>query len=78
MAIIAAFQAEDRSSNLRTRSNKYLKEIDMPPRNHKNWLATPKVEYISSEIYNNFSLFELFMYFLIAFSVSPLIIISFL
>ena len=31
----------------------------MPPRNHKNWLATPKVEYISSEIYNNYNLFEL-------------------
>jgi methanesulfonate monooxygenase large subunit len=25
----------------------------MPPRNHRNWLAEPKVEYISSECYNN-------------------------
>ena len=30
----------------------------MPPRNHKNWLSTPKVEYISSECYNNYSIFE--------------------
>jgi hypothetical protein len=25
----------------------------MPPRNHSNWTKTPKVEYISSECYNN-------------------------
>ncbi len=25
----------------------------MAPRNHKNWTATPKVEYISSDCYNN-------------------------
>ena len=30
----------------------------MPPRNHKNWTATPKVEYISSECYNNFEVFQ--------------------
>ena len=29
----------------------------MPPRNHKNWLATPNVEYISSECYNNADIF---------------------
>ncbi len=25
----------------------------MPPRNHKKWLETPNIEYISSECYNN-------------------------
>lgn len=30
----------------------------MAPRNHKNWLAKPKVEYISSECYNNHEIFE--------------------
>ena len=30
----------------------------MPPRNHKNWLKQPKVEYISSEIYSSYELFE--------------------
>ncbi|MDB2390716.1 aromatic ring-hydroxylating dioxygenase subunit alpha [Alphaproteobacteria bacterium] len=30
----------------------------MPPRNHKKWLATPKVEYISSECYNNYEIYE--------------------
>ena len=30
----------------------------MAPRNHKNWSATPKVEYISSECYNNYEIFE--------------------
>ena len=30
----------------------------MPPRNHKKWLATPKIEYISSECYNNHGIYE--------------------
>ena len=30
----------------------------MPPRNHKNWIKTPNVEYISSECYNNKDIFE--------------------
>ena len=30
----------------------------MPPRNHKNWSAKPKVESISSECYNNQKIFE--------------------
>ena len=30
----------------------------MPPRNHKNWLAKPKVEAISSRCYNNQEIFE--------------------
>ena len=30
----------------------------MAPRNHKNWLSTPKVEYISSECYNNYGIYE--------------------
>ena len=30
----------------------------MPPRNHKKWLATPKIEYISSECYNNYEVYE--------------------
>ena len=30
----------------------------MPPRNHKNWLKEPAVEYISSECYNNHKIFE--------------------
>ena len=30
----------------------------MAPRNHKNWLSTPKVEHISSECYNNYSIYE--------------------
>ena len=30
----------------------------MPPRNHKNWLAEPNVEYISSECYNNHSIYQ--------------------
>ena len=29
----------------------------MPPRNHKNWIKTPNVEYISSECYNNAEIF---------------------
>ena len=33
-------------------------EFVMAPRNHKNWLKTPKVEYISSECYNNYSIYE--------------------
>ena len=30
----------------------------MPPRNHRNWLKEPAVEYISSECYNNQEIFE--------------------
>jgi methanesulfonate monooxygenase large subunit len=30
----------------------------MAPRNHKNWLSTPKVEFISSECYNNHSIYQ--------------------
>ena len=30
----------------------------MAPRNHKNWTATPKVEYISSDVYNSHYLYE--------------------
>ena len=30
----------------------------MPPRNHRKWLATPNVEYVSSEIYSSQQLFE--------------------
>ena len=30
----------------------------MPPRNHKNWLAKPNVEYISSECYNNHKVYQ--------------------
>ena len=30
----------------------------MPPRNHKDWIKQPKVEYISSLIYSDHSLFE--------------------
>jgi len=30
----------------------------MPPRNHKNWLAKPNVEYVSSEIYSDQKIFE--------------------
>ena len=30
----------------------------MPPRNHKNWLKVPKIEHISSECYNNHSIYE--------------------
>ena len=30
----------------------------MPPRNHNNWIKTPKVEYISSECYNNYEIFK--------------------
>ena len=29
----------------------------MPPRNHNNWTKTPKVEYISSECYNNHEIY---------------------
>ena len=29
----------------------------MPPRNHNNWTKTPKVEYISSECYNDHSIY---------------------
>ena len=31
----------------------------MPPRNHKNWLAEPKVESISSKCYNNQAIFDM-------------------
>ena len=30
----------------------------MPPRNHKNWLAEPLVESVSSEIYSSQKIFE--------------------
>ena len=30
----------------------------MAPRNHKNWLKRPKVEFISSECYNNHSIYQ--------------------
>ena len=30
----------------------------MAPRNHKNWLTTPKVEHISSDAYNSYYLYE--------------------
>jgi len=30
----------------------------MPPRNHKNWLKAPHIEHISSECYNNHSIYE--------------------
>ena len=30
----------------------------MAPRNHKNWLKKPKVEFISSECYNNHSIYQ--------------------
>ena len=30
----------------------------MPPRNHKNWLAKPKVESVSSEIYSSQKIFD--------------------
>ncbi len=30
----------------------------MPARNHKKWLAQPKIEYISSECYNNYQIYE--------------------
>ena len=30
----------------------------MPPRNHKSWLTKPKVEAISSEIYNSFDIYK--------------------
>ena len=30
----------------------------MAPRNHKNWLNKPKVEFISSECYNNHSIYQ--------------------
>ena len=30
----------------------------MPPRNHKQWSSRPKVEYISSECYNNHEIFQ--------------------
>ena len=31
----------------------------MAPRNHKQWRSTPKVEYISSECYNNNDIFKM-------------------
>ena len=31
--------------------------MELPPRNHKKWLETPKIEYISSECYNNAEVF---------------------
>jgi hypothetical protein len=31
----------------------------MPPRNHKQWLSKPPVEYISSECYNNNDIFKM-------------------
>ena len=34
----------------------FIGEI-MPPRNHNNWTKTPKVEYISSECYNNYEIY---------------------
>ena len=30
----------------------------MPPRNHKDWIKKPKVEYINSLIYSDRSLYE--------------------
>ena len=30
----------------------------MPPRNHKNWIKEPNVEYVSSEIYSSQEIFE--------------------
>ena len=30
----------------------------MPPRNHKTWLKTPKVEHISSEIYSSYEVYK--------------------
>ena len=30
----------------------------MPPRNHRHWSAVPKLEHISSESYNNYSIYE--------------------
>ena len=30
----------------------------MAPRNHKQWKQTPNVEYISSECYNNYEIFQ--------------------
>ena len=30
----------------------------MPPRNHKDWLKKPKVEYVSSEIYSSYEIYE--------------------
>ena len=30
----------------------------MAPRNHKDWLKQPKMDYISSECYNNYEIFQ--------------------
>ena len=30
----------------------------MAPRNHKDWMKQPKIDYISSECYNNHEIFE--------------------
>ena len=30
----------------------------MPPRNHKNWVKEPNVEYISSKIYSDWDLYS--------------------
>ena len=30
----------------------------MPPRNHKNWVKKPNVEYISSKIYSDWDLYS--------------------
>ena len=30
----------------------------MAQRNHKDWLKQPKMDYISSECYNNYQIFE--------------------
>jgi methanesulfonate monooxygenase large subunit len=32
--------------------------LKMAPRNHKNWLNKPKIEFISSECYNNHSIYQ--------------------
>ena len=30
----------------------------MAPRNHKNWISAPKVEYISSDCYNSYEVYR--------------------
>ena len=30
----------------------------MPPRNHKNWIKQPKIEYISSKLYSDWDLYS--------------------
>ena len=36
----------------------HRRERKMPPRNYKNWTKSPKVDYISSECYNNHQIYE--------------------